>query len=307
MEPLAEGHCCHIGLGSPLPLSSGLTAIIISFVVNYCLRMSHLDQSEKTANRSQEQLEALLQLRAEEIESLHRELEAFSHTISHDLRAPLRAIAGFSDILLESYQPDLPEEAQQLLRRVRRNAGQMARLIEDLLKLHRLSHQPMTQEIVRPAELISQALVQLAPEQKDRDVELTTGNLPSCFGDPELLQLVFFNLLSNALKFTRGRSLTRINLASVKSADLPADLRKEGVDPAAVVYCVADNGVGFDMQYTDNLFGIFQRLHSLSEYEGTGIGLAIVQRIIQRHGGVVWATAAPEKGATFCFTLGHHD
>ncbi|MBK9710136.1 MAG: PAS domain S-box protein [Kouleothrix sp.] len=221
----------------------------------------------------------------------NKELEAFSYSVSHDLRAPLRAIDGFSRILLEDYGAALPDEAQRYFRMLRSNAQQMGRLIDDLLAFSRLSRQPLRKRSVDAVALVRQCLDELHAEQAGRPVEISVGDLPACAADPALLKQVWINLLSNALKYTRRRDPAAIAIAGQ-------------IEGGETIYSVKDNGVGFDMLYSDKLFGVFQRLHRAEEYEGTGVGLAIVQRIIHRHGGRVWAEAAVEQGATFFFTLG---
>lgn len=218
------------------------------------------------------------------------QLEAFSYSVSHDLRAPLRAMDGFSRILLEDYAPDLPDEVQRYLGLVRSSAQQMGNLIDHLLAFSRLGRQPLKKQRVMPGELVEDVLTELSHEQADREVEITVEDLPPCQADPTLLRQVFVNLLQNALKFTKQRDVARIEV---------------GFDDqyGEQAYFVKDNGVGFDMQYADKLFGVFQRLHRVEDYEGTGVGLATVQRIVHRHGGRVWADAAVDQGATFYFTI----
>ena len=239
-----------------------------------------------------------LQLRTEQLEAANKELEAFSYTISHDLRTPLRAIDGFSRILLAEYTSQLPTEAQRYLGLVRNSTQQMGHLIEDLLAFSRLSRQSLNKQMVIPVDLVRQALVELYAEQEGRQVEFIVGDLPACQADPILLKQIFVNLLSNALKFTRKRETARIEIGCE-----PCEGFESSQGSVETIYFVKDNGVGFDMQYVDKLFGVFQRLHRAEEYEGTGVGLAIVQRIIHRHGGRVWAEAEVDKGATFYFTL----
>jgi PAS domain S-box-containing protein len=237
------------------------------------------------------QAEQALQQRAAQVEAANRELEAFSYSISHDLRSPLRAMDGFSRILLEEYALQLPTEAQRYLGLVRDNAKQMGHLIEDLLAFSHLSRLPLHKQTVAMAEVVQKALVELSAEQEGRKVEVTISDLPVCEADPALLKQVWINLLSNAFKFTRKREDAHIEIGAKQTG-------------AESIYFVKDNGVGFDMQYVDKLFGVFQRLHHSEEYEGTGVGLAIVQRIVHRHGGGAWAEAEVEKGAVFYFTLG---
>jgi signal transduction histidine kinase/ABC-type sugar transport system substrate-binding protein len=228
-------------------------------------------------------------------EVANQELEAFSYSISHDLRTPLRAIDGFSRILLEDYLPQLEPRAQHLLQRVRAAAQHMGQLIDDLLIFSRFSRQPLTKRPVSMADLVQQALQDLRPEYEQRPIQFAIGELPACQADPALLKQVVLNLLSNAIKYTRGRDVARVEVGAQASGDGP-------------VYFVRDNGVGFDMASAHRLFGVFQRLHPASEeFEGTGVGLAIVQRILHRHGGRVWAESAVGQGATFYFTLAASD
>jgi len=236
-------------------------------------------------------LNAALRHRADELAAANKELEAFSYSVSHDLRAPLRALDAFSRILLEEYVPQLPPEAQHYLQRICTNTRQMGQLIDGLLTFSRLGRQPLHKQTVAPADLARQALETLRSEQEGRRVEITLGDLPACQADPTLLKQVFVNLLSNALKFTRLRAVAVIEVGC-----------REGNGER--VYFVKDNGVGFDLCYADQLFGVFQRLHPAEDYEGTGVGLALVQRIIHRHGGRIWAEAEVGRGATFYFTVG---
>ncbi len=249
------------------------------------------------------ELEERVRIRTAELESANQELESFSYTVSHDLRAPLRAISGFSTILVQDYAPNLPAEAQRMLRKVASNAELMGRLISDLLAFAHLGRQPLTMKPVDTNELVRKALSTLSAEQENRRVEIHTADLPACHGDPALLQQVFVNLLSNALKYSRKREIARVELGAAKAGDLPKGILPDNIAPQAVVYYIRDNGIGFDMQYATKLFRVFERLHSSEEYEGTGVGLAIVRRIIERHGGRVWANAAVDQGATFYFML----
>ena len=223
------------------------------------------------------------------------ELEAFSYSVSHDLRAPLRAIGGFSQILMLEHSPQLPPQAQHYLEMVQQGAQQMGQLIDDLLTFSRLNRQGLQKLPVELELLVKQVVTELDNEQEGRHVEISIDALPTCRGDPALLKQVFLNLLGNSLKFTSKRDEAIIEIGY--RDDVSGDKSGEGV------YFVKDNGVGFDMRYADNLFGVFQRLHRSADYEGTGVGLAIVQRIILRHGGRIWAEAEVNKGATFYFTL----
>jgi signal transduction histidine kinase len=236
------------------------------------------------------ELEQRVAARTSELTAANKELEAFSYSISHDLRAPLRAINGFSRILLEDYAAILPEEAQHYLRRVCVNADQMGHLIDDLLSFSRLSRQPLSRYPIAHAELVRQCVEDLRDDQKGRQITIHIDNLPDCAADPALLRQVWINLIANAIKYTRRREHAQIEIGS----------QTEG---AATIYFIRDNGVGFDMRYSDKLFGVFQRMHRAEDYEGTGVGLAIVQRVIIRHHGRIWAEAAVDQGATFFFTI----
>lgn len=229
--------------------------------------------------------------RSLEVEAANKELEAFSYSVSHDLRAPLRAVDGFSRIVLEDYAAELSEEGRGFLNRVRESATNMGQLIDDLLTFSRLSRQPLKKQSIVTTELARQVLDELKPEQNGRRIEASIADLPQCTGDFRLLKQVFVNLLSNAFKYTRKREVVHIEVGW------------EQIN-GETVYFVKDNGAGFDMKYADKLFGVFQRLHRSEEYEGTGVGLAIVQRVINRHGGRIWAEAVIDNGANFYFTLG---
>jgi signal transduction histidine kinase len=241
---------------------------------------------------SREELEARVRQRTEALESAVKELEGFSYSVSHDLRAPLRAISGFARILLAEHLHELSAQAADYLRRVSDGAQQMGRLVDDLLAFARLGRAAVRRAHTDPAEIAREALVELQPEYAGRAVRVSVAAMPPCEADPALLKQVYANLLSNALKFTRPRG-----------DDATIDVGCEtGEQPAA--YFVKDNGVGFDMRYADKLFGVFQRLHRAEDYEGTGVGLALVERIVSRHGGRVWAHAGPDRGACFYFTIG---
>lgn len=251
------------------------------------------EQMQAVIAAQQTQLEdANVRLEAQviELKTVNEELEAFSYSVSHDLRAPLRAMDGLSKILFEEFAPQMSKEVQRYLQMVRDNAQQMDQLVNDLLHFSRLGRQPLTRQAVAPADLVRQVLRDLRSEQEGRKVEITIEDLPVCQADQSMLKQVFVNLLSNALKFTRHREVGVITIGC----------RTEG---SKNIYFVKDNGVGFETRYANKLFGVFQRLHRAEDYEGTGVGLAIVQRIIHRHGGQVWAEAEVNNGATFYFTL----
>ncbi len=235
-------------------------------------------------------LERSVRERTAELEIANRELEAFSYSVSHDLRAPLRHIEGFTDILLEQHAAAMPPEACRLVGVVLGQARQMNRLIDDLLRFSRLSQQPLTKGLIKTGELFQEVLDELQTERAGRQIEIRLGLLPDCQGDRSLLRQVVVNLLSNAFKFTRRRELATVEIGG-------------RLQDQERLYYVRDNGAGFDMQYARRLFGVFQRMHRAEEYEGTGVGLSIVQRILLRHGGRIWAEAAVNQGATFYFTL----
>lgn len=251
-------------------------------------------QNQLEIERLNAELEERVRLRTAQLEATNQELESFAYSVSHDLRAPLRAMDGFARILLSESSETLPDTAQRYLERIRHNAQQMDQLIQDLLAFSRLNRQPLRKEAVQPERLVREALVDLQGEMEDRRVDVVVRSLPQVQADPALLRVVFANLLSNALKYTRTRTPARVEVGADPDGAPPG---------AAPIFFVRDNGVGFDMKYADKLFGVFQRLHRAEEYEGTGVGLATVQRIVRRHGGRVWVDAGVDEGATFYFTL----
>jgi PAS domain S-box-containing protein len=252
--------------------------------------ISERKQAEENVRALNEQLDKRVRERTAELEAANRELESFSYSVSHDLRAPLRAINGFSNLLISDYADKLSGEALMYLDKVKENANKMALLIDDLLTFSRLSRNPLKKRRVDLRGLVVQVIEELHTEAGSREIKWQIGELPPCQADPSLLKQVYANLIGNALKYTRPRPAPVIEIGSRK-------LRGQ------TVYHVRDNGVGFDMKYAGNLFGVFQRLHSEAEFEGTGIGLAIVQRIVNRHGGKIWAESEVDQGATFFFTL----
>jgi PAS domain S-box-containing protein len=250
--------------------------------------------ARKRAERDLQELNAELENRVErrtaELETANKELEAFSYSVSHDLRSPLRTVDGFSQAVLEDYGHQLPDEGRRYLQTIRDGAQRMGVLIDDLLTFSRLSRMPLNRQKVDTARIVRDVLEELGAGKQGDNLELKIGELSPVYGDPALLKQVWVNLISNALKYSRNRETAVIEIGQRQERD-------------ETVFFVSDNGTGFDMQYAHKLFGVFQRLHRTDEFEGTGVGLAIVQRVISRHGGRVWAEAAPDRGATFSFTL----
>jgi len=226
--------------------------------------------------------------RTEQLEAANQEMEAFSYSVSHDLRTPLRAIDGFSRILLDDYTNKLDDEGRRLLNVVRDNTSRMGQLIDDILKFSRTGRLELTFSEIDMERLAREVAEELKPA--DDNLQLEIEPVPKAWGDRAMMRQVFINLLSNAIKFCQSSDVVRIKVGGSIEGD-------------EVIYYVKDNGAGFDMQYVNKLFGVFQRLHSMTEFEGTGIGLAIVKRIITRHGGRVWAEGKVGEGATIYFAL----
>jgi light-regulated signal transduction histidine kinase (bacteriophytochrome) len=222
------------------------------------------------------------------LESVNKELEAFTYSVSHDLRAPLRAVSGFAQAMSEDCATLLDNEGRRYLGLIASNAQRMGQLIDDLLAFSRLGRQQMTKTIVDMEGLARSVYAELTPQTVGRRILFTVLPVPKVSGDMALLHQVLVNLISNAVKFTRTRQEAVIEFGHLPDRD---------------AYYVKDNGVGFEMQYVGKLYGVFQRLHPISQFEGTGVGLALVSRIITRHGGRVWAEGEVDRGARFCFTL----
>lgn len=236
------------------------------------------------------ELQERLRQHVTELELANKELESFSYSVSHDLRAPLRAISSYSSILVQDYSQEIPDGARKLLTKVTANAHRMAELIEHLLHFSHLSRQVLKHDTVHIGEMVAGIVEELQKEENARPLQVSVGSLPAATGDAVLLRQVFINLLANAFKFTRHTAAATVEVGAK-------------FEDHETVYFVRDNGAGFDMRYAAKLFGVFQRLHAASEFEGTGIGLSLAQRIVQRHGGRIWAEGAVGQGATFYFTL----
>jgi PAS domain S-box-containing protein len=247
-------------------------------------------QVEGEVQRLYEELEQRVADRTAQLQAVNKELEAFSYSVSHDLRAPLRHINGFSQALLEDYSDKLDEEGKGYLREVRSASQEMAQLIDDVLQLARVTRSEMRREVVDLSELAHSIVTDLKKGNPERSVTVGVEEGLSTRGDKRLLRIALTNLLGNAWKFTSRQKRAEISFGQSRT-------------DTELVYFVRDNGAGFEMAYADKLFGAFQRLHSTGEFEGTGIGLATVQRIVHRHGGRVWGEGALSEGATFYFTL----
>jgi signal transduction histidine kinase len=232
-----------------------------------------------------------LSARAKDLEASNKELESFSYSVSHDLRAPLRHVVGFSELLQKQASSLLDEKSRWYMQTILESAKRMGNLIDDLLSFSRIGQIETKKTLVNVEQLVNEVVADVEQEARGRDIVWKVEALPTCYGDRSMLRQVILNLVSNAVKFTSMRTRTEIEIGCTD------------VNQNEVEIFVRDNGAGFDMQYVHKLFGVFQRLHLPEQFEGTGIGLAIVQRIVLRHGGRVRAEGAPDKGATFYFSL----
>lgn len=258
--------------------------------IQHGLEHRQIQLREMKTRRELERLNAELEQLNLKLRAMNEELAAFSYSVSHDLKAPLRAIDGFSRMLLEDYSGRLDAEGQRLLKVVRTNTQKMGQLIDDLLTFSRVGRHQLMHSSIDMTELATTEIEELQARLAAGALETKIDPMPSVRGDPAMIRQVVANLLSNAVKFSRGAEQPRVEMGG----------RREGSEH---VYYVKDNGVGFDMKYAGKLFGVFERLHNADEFEGTGVGLALVRRILHRHGGRVWAKSDPGKGATFYFSL----
>jgi light-regulated signal transduction histidine kinase (bacteriophytochrome) len=249
--------------------------------------ISQRKQAEEALRKS----EATLLAANAALQAANRELETFTYATSHDLRAPVNRMHGFAHVLLNEHAAEMSNDARHCVDMIHESAEHLGKLINSLLHFSRLSQQPLTHESVNTRMLVDDVLRDMAAQLQGRRVEILVGELPAVPADPQLFKQVWVNLLSNAIKFTRGRDPAVIEVGH--------EMRD-----GTLVYFVRDNGSGFDMRYADKLFTVFQRLHREEDFEGVGVGLAFVQRIVNRHGGRIWAQGMKDEGATFYFTLG---
>jgi two-component system sensor histidine kinase/response regulator len=274
------------------PLDPELTTAKVSVLLKIQLQKKELiekNQSLEKADAQIKQLNADLQKNLFQLEEVNKELESFSYSVSHDLRAPVRALVGFSKMLEESYNDTLDDEAKRMLGVIHKNAIKMGSLIDDLLEFSKMGRKEVKKSAINIADLVKDVISDVT-DASDYHAKVTVNELLPAYADRALLTQVWINLISNAYKYSAKKENPSIEIGSYR-------------DNGYIVYYVKDNGAGFNMEYAEKLFGVFQRLHKPSDFEGTGVGLAIVQRIVARHGGRVWAEAKVNEGATFFFTL----
>jgi PAS domain S-box-containing protein len=268
VEPVPEGLCVH------------------------SIDIQHRKSAETALRQLNKELEQRVAARTRELQEVNEELEAFGYSVSHDLQAPLRHIGGFAGLLSERAQSGLDEQSQHYLKRIIEASRRMGSLIDDLLTFSRIGRAPIQKRPISLTDVVHEAQAQVAQDRAGTDIVWTVGQLPTVPADSGLMHVVFVNLLSNAVKFSRSRTPPRIEVSASRDET-----------KGEIVIAVRDNGVGFEMRYADKLFGVFQRLHTEAEFEGNGIGLATVRRIIARHGGRVWAEGVVDQGATVYLAL----
>ncbi|HNY89815.1 MAG TPA: ATP-binding protein, partial [Methanoregulaceae archaeon] len=250
--------------------------------------ITRLQEAEREIQELNNELENRVIERTRQLTEVNKNLESFTYTISHDLRAPLRAISGYSSLLMQDLK-DIPEKDKRYLESLRQNAHDMGRLIDDLLEFSRLRIRSLEKETVQPSVMVREILREIRKDPAFAKVEFNVGELPPCQADPGLLKQVYANLIGNAVKYSQKRAAPLVEIGS---------LTRDG----QLLYFVRDNGIGFDMKYSEKIFGVFERLQTSDEYEGTGIGLSIVHRIVEMHGGRIWVESEVDKGTTFYFS-----
>jgi len=247
-------------------------------------------QADEKIHLLNAELEMRISQRTEQLQNANKELEAFAYSVSHDLRAPLRSIIGYSNILAEEYHDKVDEEGHRIIHTIIKNTNRMGQLIDDLLEFSRMGRKNLSRDPVNMSTLVNEVVEDMQANENKRKIEFNILNLMTCKADRNMMQQVWINLVSNALKYTRNQEVARIEIGSETDHDM-------------IHYYIRDNGVGFNMKYSNKLFGVFQRLHTVDEFEGTGVGLALVKRIINRHGGEVWADSTVGKGTILHFSI----
>jgi len=263
---------------------------VATLILTFNEMLAQIQERDAALGVAHDRLEQQVQERTAQLDAANADLEAFSYSVSHDLRAPLRHISAFSQLLREEYGSKMEPDAQQYLSRIQNGVKNMGRLIDDLLRLAQLGRKKLVSEATDLNSMLKDVLADLQSECQDRQIDWQIGDLSSVVCDSGLVRQVFANLISNAVKYTRKREIAIIEVGQVEE------------DGVSVIF-VRDNGAGFDEKYAGKLFGVFQRLHRAEDFEGTGVGLSTVQRIVKKHGGEVWAKGEVDKGATFFFAL----